>query len=211
MDRRSFNRRRMLTYLGIGTVSMTMLIACTNKKSNVKNETSLRSPDNSENRSMNSAGPSAQSAQAAQPQRSLPEFQGIEQWINSSPLSINDLKGNVTLVQIWTFACINCQRTLPYMVRWHEQYAQQGLKVIGVHTPEFGYEREIGNVKRAIAQRNITYPVAIDNGFKTWKAYNNEYWPHLFLADRQGIIRYDHIGEGQYDITEKTIQTLLSS
>jgi thiol-disulfide isomerase/thioredoxin len=170
MDSYSLNRRQLLTYLGLGMTSLTGTIACTPQTS---------------------SQPSSQSEQAlaANPGRSLPEFQGIEQWINSAPLSIQDLKGKATLIHIWTFGCINCQRTLPYVIRWHEKYTKQGLNVIGIHTPEFGYERDIGNVKRAIQQRGITYPNAIDNGFKMWKAYNNEYWPHLFLADRQGIIR----------------------
>ena len=141
--------------------------------------------------------------------KALPEFQGIKQWLNSVPLSTDDLKGNVVLVQFWTFACINCQRTLPYVTRWHRQYAAQGLKVIGIHTAEFAFERDVNNIKRALQQHKITYPVPVDNEYKTWKAYNNEYWPHLFLADRQGLLRYDHIGEGAYDQTEQTIRQLL--
>jgi thiol-disulfide isomerase/thioredoxin len=143
--------------------------------------------------------------------KSLPEFQGIQQWLNSSPLTIADLKNQVVLIQFWTFACINCQRTLPNIVQWHQKYATQGLTVIGIHTPEFAFERDINNIKQALKQHNITYPVPIDNHFKTWRAYENEYWPHLFLADRQGLIRYDHIGEGAYATTEKMIQKLLTS
>lgn len=139
----------------------------------------------------------------------LPDFQGIQQWLNSDPLSIADLKGNVVLIQFWTFACINCQRTLPYITRWHRQYAAQGLKVIGIHTPEFIFEHDPNNIRKAIEKHQITYPVPVDNEYKTWKAYQNEYWPHLFLADRRGLMRYDHIGEGAYDTTEQMIQTLL--
>ena len=139
----------------------------------------------------------------------LPDFQGIQQWLNSAPLSIADLKGNAVLIQFWTFACINCQRTLPYVTRWHRQYAAQGLKVIGIHTPEFAFERDPSNIRQAIEKHQITYPVPVDNEYKTWKAYQNEYWPHLFLADRRGLMRYDHIGEGAYDTTEQMIQTLL--
>jgi thiol-disulfide isomerase/thioredoxin len=139
----------------------------------------------------------------------LPEFQGITEWLNSGPIDRSDLADKVVLVQIWTFACINCQRTLPSVVGWHQKYASQGLQVIGVHTPEFAFERDRGNVLKAIKQHSITYPVAIDNDFKTWKAYQNEYWPHLYLADRQGIQRYDHIGEGAYDKTEQMIRQLL--
>jgi thiol-disulfide isomerase/thioredoxin len=141
----------------------------------------------------------------------LPEFQGIQQWLNSPPLTRQDLKGSVVLLQFWTLGCINCQRTLPYMTRWHQQYAAQGLKVVGVHTPEFPFERKVSNIQAAMKRHGITYPVAVDNGFKTWQAYKNEYWPHLFLADRQGIIRYDHIGEGAYSETAQMIQQLLKS
>lgn len=139
----------------------------------------------------------------------LPEFQGISHWLNSDPLTVADLKGNVVLIQFWTFTCINCQRTLPYITRWHQKYAAQGLSVIGVHTPEFAFEREIGNVEAALNTHQITYPVPVDNQFATWKAYNNRYWPHLFLADREGNVRYDHIGEGAYEETEQVIRQLL--
>ena len=139
----------------------------------------------------------------------LPEFQGINQWLNSAPLKIANLKGNVVLVKFWTLACINCQRTLPSVVQWHQKYANKGLKVIGIHTPEFPFERDVNNVKKAIKKHQITYPVPLDNEFKTWEAYNNQYWPHLFLADHQGIRRYDHIGEGGYDETEQMIRKLL--
>jgi thiol-disulfide isomerase/thioredoxin len=142
-------------------------------------------------------------------EKPLPEFQGISAWLNSGPLAIANLKGSVTLVQFWTLGCINCQRTLPYVTGWHRQYAAQGLKVIGIHTPEFAYERDLNNIKKAIQQHQITYPVPVDNAYKTWNAYSNQYWPHLFLADRQGLIRYDHIGEGAYDTTEQTIRKLL--
>lgn len=141
--------------------------------------------------------------------KTLPEFQGISEWLNSAPLTTTQLKGNVILVQFWTFACINCQRTLPYITQWHQKYAAKGLKVIGIHTPEFAFERETNNVKKALRQNKITYPVAIDNTYKTWQAYDNKYWPHLYLADRQGVLRYDHIGEGAYDKTEQTIRQLL--
>jgi thiol-disulfide isomerase/thioredoxin len=141
--------------------------------------------------------------------KSLVEFQGIQAWLNSNPLQTMDLKGKVVLLQFWTFGCINCQRTLPSLVQWHQRYATKGLQVIGVHTPEFAYEREIGNIKQALQRFQITYPVPVDNQLKTWIAYGNRYWPRLYLADRQGVIRYDHIGEGAYDKTETLIQRLL--
>ncbi len=139
----------------------------------------------------------------------LPEFQGISQWLNSPPLKVNDLRGKVVLVQFWTIGCINCQRTLPYLGRWHEQYTEQGLRVIGVHTPEFAFEREVKNVKQALQRYRITYAVPLDNQYQTWKAYQNRYWPHLFLADRQLKLRYSHIGEGAYTQTEQMIRQLL--
>jgi thiol-disulfide isomerase/thioredoxin len=192
VDNPLLNRRKMLTYLGLSAFSLGTTIAC-------------QSPQ--------SRSGSSSTAQAQTPPNGpkLPEFQGIDRWLNSAPLSVHDLKGSVALIHIWTFGCINCQRTLPYVVQWHEQYASQGLKVIGIHSPEFAHERDINNVKQAIAKRNITYPNAIDNKFAMWKAYDNQYWPHLFLADRQGIIRYDHVGEGAYDTTEQTIQRLLGA
>ena len=129
--------------------------------------------------------------------------------MNSSPLTTKDLLGKVVLVQIWTLGCINCQRTLPYVTSWHKKYAAKGLQTIGIHTPEFSFERDRKNIRRAIAKHGITYPVGVDNDFQTWKAFKNEYWPHLFLADKQGIIRYDHIGEGAYEETEAKIRQLL--
>lgn len=150
---------------------------------------------------------SVATAPAAQ---SLPEFQGISQWLNFAPINVADLKGNVVLVQFWTFACINCQRTLMYITNWHRQYAACGLKVVGVHTPEFPFEQDVNDVKSALKQHQITYPVALDNEYKTWDAYQNNCWPHLFLADRRGFLRYDHIGEGAYDETEHVIRTLLA-
>lgn len=139
----------------------------------------------------------------------MPELRGIDQWLNSEPLTIAGLKGSVVLLQFWTFGCINCQRTLPALVGWHRRYADRGLKIIGVHTPEFAYERDVNNIQRALEQYDITYPVPLDNDFQTWRAYSNRYWPHLFLADRDGFLRYDRIGEGAYDTTEQTIQALL--
>jgi thiol-disulfide isomerase/thioredoxin len=200
MDKPTLPRRHLLTYLGLGGLGVGAAIALPR----------LQSPKPQSSQSP-AVTPSLDSAPAlaATPQNSLPEFQGITDWLNSSPVTAADLKGSVVLIQFWTFACINCQRTLPSVVEWHQSYASQGLKVIGIHTPEFAYEREIDNVKQAIEEHQITYPVPMDNGFKTWSAYNNEYWPHLFLADRQSIIQYDHIGEGAYDETEAKIKQLL--
>lgn len=205
MNTNLLKRRRLLWYCGLG-VSVTAL-GIGFKKAVTQNSGPLTLPTPTPEKT-NTSSP-IKNVTASVTAQSLPEFQGISQWLNSSPLDMTDLKGKVVLVQFWTFACINCQRTLPYIVRWHQQYAAQGLKIVGVHTPEFPFERDINNVKKALKQRQITYPVALDNDYKTWSAYQNQYWPHLFLADRQGIQRYDHIGEGAYEETEQIIRKLL--
>jgi thiol-disulfide isomerase/thioredoxin len=195
-------RRRILLYLGLGMAGATG-VAAAGLRHNPGGE--LLGQATHSNRS------SAANQVAVAPAESIaiPEFQGISQWLNSNPLTVADLKGSVTLIQFWTFACINCQRTLPYVTRWHQDYAAKGLKVIGVHTPEFAFERDVNNIRAALEEHNITYAVPLDNDYKTWSAYKNQFWPHLFLADRQGLIRYDHIGEGAYDETEQTIRQLL--
>ena len=199
--------RRHLLYLGLGLagVGVATAFGMRSRQADLSPASSDVPPTTDPVLTSNSGAMTALAAN----RKPLPEFQGISQWLNSAPLTVAALKGNVVLVQFWTFACINCQRTLPYIVRWHQQYASQGLRVIGIHTPEFAFERDVNNIKRALQQHQITYPVPLDNNFTTWKAYNNEYWPHLFLADREGVMRYDHIGEGAYDITEQTIRKLL--
>jgi len=140
---------------------------------------------------------------------SAPDFVGIEQWLNSEALTMDDLKGKVVLVDFWTYTCINCIRTLPYVTGWYEKYKDDNFVVIGVHTPEFEFEKKTANVEGAIKQYNINYPVAQDNDFKTWRAFENRFWPAKYLIDAEGTIRYTHFGEGDYDITEKNIQKLL--
>jgi len=199
MDK-SRQRRQLLFYLGLGILgagAATTFRSGTPQKNPIAATLPTPTATKLEIASLATAG------------KALPDFQGIQQWLNSDPLTIANLKGNVVLIQFWTFACINCQRTLPHITQWHRQYAAQGLKVIGIHTPEFAFEREPTNIKRALQQHQITYPVPIDNDYKTWKAYSNEYWSHLFLADRRGLMRYDHVGEGAYDTTEQMIQQLL--
>ncbi len=209
MNKLSQRRRQLLLYFGLGIVGTSATAALgLSSKSNKPAPLSANSFPSSATDTIKEAV-STEIAALPIAGKVLPEFLGISQWLNSAPLSLSDLKGNVVLVQFWTFACINCQRTLPYITQWHRQYAAHGLKVIGVHTPEFAFERDVNNIKRALRQHKITYSVPVDNEFKTWKAYNNEYWPHLFLADRQGLVRYDHIGEGAYDKTEQTIRQLL--
>ncbi|WP_248914409.1 cytochrome c biogenesis protein DipZ [Pseudomonas moorei] len=139
----------------------------------------------------------------------LPPLSGAVQWLNSPPLDAQALKGKVVLVDFWTYSCINCLRTLPYVKAWAEKYRDQGLVVIGVHAPEFAFERDIKNVTQAMKDLGINYPVAIDNEFKIWRAFNNEYWPAHYFADAQGRIRYHHFGEGEYAESERVIQQLL--
>jgi thiol-disulfide isomerase/thioredoxin len=131
-------------------------------------------------------------------------------WLNSTPLTQQQLRGKVVLVDFWTFDCINCIRTLPYVKSWHEKYKDQGLVVVGVHTPEYPFERKTENVAAAIKRFGITYPVAQDNQYGTWRAYNNQYWPAAYLIDKQGRIVYTHFGEGNYDVTEAKIRELLA-
>ncbi len=136
-----------------------------------------------------------------------PELQGIAGYINSKNITIGQHVGkNVILVDFWTYTCINCQRTLPYVVSWDEKYRKDGLVIIGVHTPEFAFEKDYDNVKRAVEKWGITYPVVLDNDFSTWRAFANQYWPHKYLIDIHGNIVYDHVGEGGYEETEKRIQ-----
>ncbi|HEY4643309.1 MAG TPA: redoxin family protein [Bacteroidota bacterium] len=140
--------------------------------------------------------------------KKAPEIEG-EAWINSKPLKIGDLKGRVVLVDFWEYTCVNCIRTFPYVTEWHKRYADKGLVIIGVHTPEFEFGKKLTNVKDAVDRFGIKYPVVLDNEYKTWTNYQNQYWPRKYLVDKDGTIRYDHIGEGGYGVTEKKIQELL--
>jgi thiol-disulfide isomerase/thioredoxin len=143
-----------------------------------------------------------------------PEFTGISQWFNlaagEDALSLAQLRGKVVLVEFWTYTCINCIRALPHPIAWHHEYADDGLVVIGVHTPEFAFEADAGNVKEAIDRFDIPFPVAQDNDYATWKAYRNLYWPAKYLIDRDGRLRRVEFGEGEYDKTELAIRELLS-
>ncbi|MGH8416120.1 MAG: cytochrome c biogenesis protein DipZ [Pseudomonas sp.] len=139
----------------------------------------------------------------------LPSLNGAVQWLNSAPLTAEQLKGKVVLVDFWTYSCINCLRTLPYVKAWADKYRDQGLVVIGVHAPEFAFERDVKNVTKAMADLGINYPVAIDNDYKIWRAFDNQYWPAHYFADAKGQIRYHHFGEGAYDESERVIQELL--
>ncbi len=139
-----------------------------------------------------------------------PALDGAVQWLNSPELNLRQLRGKVVLVDFWTYSCVNCQRTLPYVTAWARKYRDHGLTVIGVHAPEFAFEKNIDNVKQAIQDLHIDYPVAIDNNFAIWRRFHNEYWPARYLIDAHGRIRAHHFGEGEYDITEHQIQQLLS-
>jgi len=132
-------------------------------------------------------------------------------WLNvDSPLRLADLRGRVVMVEMWTFGCINCQNVMPSLKEWHAKYKDQGLVIIGNHFPEFSYEKDLANLKDAIARNDIQYAVTQDNDGATWRAYRNHYWPALYLIDKQGHIRYVHIGEGRYEETEENIKALLA-
>lgn len=139
----------------------------------------------------------------------LPSLDGAQQWLNSAPLSTQSLRGKVVLIDFWTYSCINCLRTLPYLRAWDEKYRKLGLVVIGVHAPEFAFERNVDNVKRAMKRLGIEYPVAIDNRYVIWRAFGNQYWPAHYFIDAQGHVRYHHFGEGDYEKSEQVIRQLL--
>ena len=139
-----------------------------------------------------------------------PELTKVNNFINSNPITLADLRGKVVLLDFWTYSCINCIRTIPYLNAWYEKYAKEGLVIIGVHTPEFDFEKDYNNVKAAVEKFDIKYPIVQDNEKGTWNAYENRYWPRKYLIDSEGYVRYDHIGEGAYDETAKVIQSLLA-
>jgi thiol-disulfide isomerase/thioredoxin len=140
----------------------------------------------------------------------LPSLQGASGWINATPLSPAGLRGRVVLVDFWTYTCVNWLRTLPYLRAWAAKYGDKGLVLIGVHTPEFSVEHEPANVRRAMAAMRIDYPVALDSDYGIWRAFDNAYWPAVYVADAQGRIRYHHFGEGEYEQTERVLQQLLA-
>ena len=140
----------------------------------------------------------------------FPSLGGATEWLNSPPLTAAGLRGKIVLIDVWTYTCINWLRTLPYVRAWAEKYKDQGLVVIGVHSPEFGFEKNVDNVRRAAKDMRVDYPIAIDSDFAIWRALKNDYWPALYLIDAQGRIRYHQFGEGEYDQSERIIQQLLS-
>ena len=140
----------------------------------------------------------------------LPSFDGATDWLNSPQLTTAELRGKVVLVNFWTYTCINWLRQLPYVRAWAGKYSGHGLVVIGVSTPEFGFEHDLGNVRRAVRDRRVDYPVAVDNDYAVWNAFDNHYWPALYFADAQGRIRHHNFGEGEYQQSEMVIQQLLA-
>ena len=156
----------------------------------------------------------AEPAQVRERRRRAPgpqaaEVEGIAAWINSDPLTIEELQGKVVLVDFWTYTCINCIRTFPYLKLWHSRYADDGLVILGIHTPEFEFEKDYDNVVQATRDNGIIWPVAQDNDYVTWKNYSNRYWPAKYLIDQDGVVRYTHFGEGDYGETEEQIRRLL--
>lgn len=141
----------------------------------------------------------------------LPSLESTSRWLNSQPLKTRDLRGKVVLINFWTYTCINWRRQLPYVRAWAEKYKDHGLVMIGVHTPEFSFERNVENVRRAVKNIGVDYPVVIDSDYAIWQAFDNEYWPALYFADAQGRIRHHVFGEGEYEQSERTIQQLLSA
>ena len=138
-----------------------------------------------------------------------PDLSGISGWINTDEFTLASLRGEVVLIDFWTYTCVNCLRTLPYLREWHEKYADLGLNIVGVHTPEFEFEKDFDNVLAAVEQHDLGWRMAQDNDFRTWRSYNNRYWPAKYLIDHEGVIRYRHFGEGRYDETEEWIRDLL--
>jgi thiol-disulfide isomerase/thioredoxin len=145
----------------------------------------------------------------ANAERTAPNFVGIDRWLNSAPLTLADLRGKVVMVQFWTYGCYNCVNTLPYVTRLYETYKDRGFVVVGIHTPEFPFEKSTGNVEAALKRHGIHYPVAQDNEYATWNAYRNQYWPAQYILDQNGKIVFEHAGEGAYDEMERVVRRLV--
>jgi thiol-disulfide isomerase/thioredoxin len=140
----------------------------------------------------------------------MPPLDGVTQWLNSEPWSREGLVGKVVLIDFWTYSCINCIRALPFVKAWHEKYSDQGLVVIGVHSPEFAFEKNLRNVRREVDDLGLTYPIAVDNDYAVWRAFANQYWPAHYFIDAMGSIRHTHFGEGEYEQSERVLQQLLA-
>ena len=144
-------------------------------------------------------------------QNAAPNFVGISNWFNSAPLSISDLRGKVVLVDFWTYGCYNCVNTLPHVTALYSKYKDRGLVIVGVHTPEFPFEKSPSNVQAALKRHGITYPVAQDNDSQTWNAYRNQYWPAQYIVDQSGKVVYQHAGEGAYEEMDRLIGKMLNT
>jgi thiol-disulfide isomerase/thioredoxin len=153
----------------------------------------------------------ATTIQMAETKAAAPEFSGLSNWQNSGPLTIAGLRGKVVLVNFWTYGCVNCVNTLPHVTQLYAKYKDKGLVIVGVHTPEFPFERSASNVQAALKRHSITYPVAQDNNSATWNAYRNQYWPAQYIVDQSGRIVYSHAGEGAYDEIDRTVGKLLNA
>ena len=138
-----------------------------------------------------------------------PELQGTQQWVNSEPFTMQDLRGKVVLIDFWTYSCINCIRTIPFLQTWHERYADEGLVILGVHTPEFEFEKVYDNVVQSTKDLGVAWPVVQDNNYRVWRSYSNRFWPAKYLIDKDGVIQFRHFGEGKYAETEQEIRRLL--
>ena len=198
----------LLAAVAIGTGADDRLLAATSSQQSASLEKSLlENVPKAIDYVVSKAG--ASSMPALESQGAMPALDGAVQWLNSPPLSSESLKGKVVLVDFWTYDCINCQHTLPYVNGWAKKYEKDGLVVIGVHTPEYGYEKIIDNVREQVRKLDIHYPVAIDNQYAIWRAFNNQYWPAHYFIDAKGQVRYSHFGEGRYGEQEQVIQQLL--
>jgi len=147
---------------------------------------------------------------AAAAQATAPDFVGLGNWFNSAPLKLADLRGKVVLVNFWTYGCVNCVNTLPHVTELYAKYKDRGFVVVGIHTPEFPFERSASNVQTALKRHGITYPVAQDNDSQTWNAYRNRYWPAQYIVDQNGRVVFQHAGEGQYEEIDRTVARLLN-
>jgi thiol-disulfide isomerase/thioredoxin len=159
----------------------------------------------------NTARATATPFNVAATQATAPDFVGLGNWFNSAPLKLADLRGKVVLVNFWTYGCVNCVNTLPHVTRLYAKYRDRGLVVVGIHTPEFPFERSASNVQTALKRHGITYPVAQDNDSQTWNAYRNRYWPAQYIVDQNGKIVFQHDGEGQYEEIDRTVARLLNA
>ncbi|HEX2914369.1 MAG TPA: redoxin domain-containing protein [Chloroflexia bacterium] len=204
MTAKRLNRRYFIGLLAALPGGAALLSACGNNELNGLQsavQPSLSPAENGQSQAIKAAALPSKGA--------APEFDNTS-WINSSPLRLADLRGKVVALEFWTFGCINCQHVIPSLRDWYSEFNNQGLVIIGMHSPEFDYEKKLENVKQAVQQNAIKYPVAQDNDFATWNKYKVQAWPTLLLIDKAGQIRYRHIGEGAYEDTRAAIQALLA-